>query len=115
MQFNSIHLTGNIISKRIDSLLDGKIVANILLGDSNNPKRTVFKVSLWEDDAKAFMDEQTEVGDEINITGKIYCASSNKHGTYIDVRQCRLISIGKINRKQVAQPDNIEEEGDSDE
>ena len=110
-----VRLSGNIISKRIDSTAGGKTVANILLCDSNNPKRPVFKLSLWEADASAFIDAQLEVGDEVEITGKIYCTGSNTHGIFIEVRKCKLISVGKIDRKQIVQPTNDAEEGDSDE
>lgn len=98
---NSINLTGTIISMKTSKTQDNKMVANVLLYDSDNPKRPVFKASLWEKDAEIISNEELNAGDVLSIDGKIYCLAANEYGTYIDIRQCRLISICKVERKQL--------------
>ena len=105
---NNIQLSGITISKKIDNV-DGTIVANVLLCDNSNPTKLVFKISIWGEDAKVLANS-LDAGDEITIHGKIYGIGSNKHGSYIDVRQCQLLRVVKVERKAVFQTEEKYEE-----
>ena len=110
---NVLNMTGIIISVKMEEPKDGNTVANILLSDSTNPKGPVFKVALWDNDAETIKDTEADIGDELCVKGSIYCLNTNKTGTYIDIRQCKLLSVSRIERKQVFKAEVSE--GDSDE
>ena len=92
---NSITITGNILS-----FYQNNNAVNILLVDRDSPKNTVFKIALWDSDGDSVM-ENMEKGDEITVSGKVYTATTNKNGMYIDVRMCRLIAMAKIQRTTI--------------
>lgn len=95
-----ISLNGSIIS-----LLRCNNAANILVVDRDNPQNAIFKVALWDSDAETVF-KNADKGDEISVTGKVYCVETNKYGHYIDLRMCKLNSITKIQRTKIQCPGN---------
>ena len=90
-----IKITGSILS-----ILEHNNVANLLIIDRDNPKNLVYKIALWNSEATKVL-ENLEKGDEISVVGMIYDIDNNKYGKYIDVRQCKLTSMTKIQRNVI--------------
>ena len=110
---NSITLCGSILS-----LNNYDNVANILVVDKDSPKNTVFKVAIWGPESSSVM-ENLSKGDEISVSGMIYSVEHSRYGNYIDVRQCKLIKMIKIQRTEIttlnsdaAEEDSLPQEGE---
>ena len=97
---NNLTVTGSILS-----IFETNNVANILLADRDNPKNVAFKVALWGPEGTAVL-EKLDKGDEITVAGMVYSIEHNKYGSYIDVRQCKLITMTKVQRMVISTSDN---------
>ncbi len=80
-------------------------VANLLVIDRDNPKNLVYKIPLWDSEAVK-LSKNLDKGDEISVVGMVYNIGSNKYGNYIDLRQCKLISMAKIERNVITTMEN---------
>ena len=90
-----LKITGSVLS-----ILEHNNVANLLVIDRDNPKNLVYKIPLWDSEAVK-VSKNLDKGDEISVVGMVYNIGSNKYGNYIDVRQCKLISMAKIQRNVI--------------
>ena len=102
-----ITLTGSIIS-----IYPGSNAANIFVIDRDNPKNTVFKIAFWDAEARAVLAALSK-GDEISVSGKVYCVGSNKYGSYIELRMCQLVNMMKIQRRIIDYSDVEADEEES--
>ena len=122
---NSVTISGTVISIRINKVKNQKTVANAFLCDYQSPKQTVYKISFWENDAAEISNEQVDTKDELCLEGMIYGVDTNEYGTYIEIRNCKLLEIIKVIKKRVFHTEAFEktdeqsqetlEEGDPDE
>ena len=87
-------------------------VANVLVVDRDNPKNTVFKVAIWGPEAYSIL-ENLGKGDEISVSGMVFSVEHNRYGDYIDVRQCKLIKMIKVQRTEIATMNDDAAEEDS--
>ena len=111
-------MTDITITGKILSIFRGGSAANIYVADQDNPKKIVYKITFWNDEADYALDSLVK-GDEITLAAKVYEIGSNQYGKYIDLRMCKLISMTKIQRttyqlttENVAEEDSLPQEGE---
>ena len=102
-----IELTGIILSMK-----EYNNVANILVVDRDNPKGVVYKIAFWDSDVVSAVANLSN-GDEISVEAKIYAIGSNKYGSYIELRMCKLTGMAKVQRTMIQPP--VEDEVSEDE
>lgn len=93
---NSIRLTGRLIA--INQFgEDEKRCANCLLAEYSARKPVTYQATFWKEKADYVM-ENAEKGDDLELSGYVSGIANGGKGQYIEIRNCELLSIGKVKR-----------------
>ncbi len=106
---NSIKLTGRLVAIRQFGE-DEKRCANCLLAEYSAGKPVTYQVTFWKEKADYLM-ENSDKGDELEVSGYISGISSGSRGDFITIRGCELLSIGKVKRTAIDDTPTLLEKG----
>ena len=95
---NKITISARVISIK-ENENNGKRIANYFLQERNGDENLTYQVSFWGDAAEYVL-ANVKKYDEIELTGYAYHIKGNQIGSYLEIRNCKLINI--IQRRKIA-------------